>query len=189
MATGTAEDAVRNYLVALNDPGALRDDDRIAELRQELEQTDDPLERVRLRQQLEEAQSPSVDRYEKEFITHARAWAEEHGVGSSALADEGVPDVVLRKAGLRRGPGRTSRRRDGGVKRPRVSADEVRAAIPARGTFTIRDLQERTGGSIATVRNVIKEAEQNGVIESQGTDPDHQGPGRAPTLYKRKGKK
>lgn len=180
---------MRNYLVALNDPGALRDDDRIAELQQALDQTDDPLERVALRQQLEDAQSPSVEHYENEFITHAKAWAEEQGVGASALAEEGVPDSVLRKAGLRRGGGRAAGRRRGPSKRPRVTADEVRAAIPSRGTFTIKDLQERTGGSIATVRNVVKDAEANGQIEAQGTDPDHQGPGRAPTLYKRKGKK
>lgn len=178
---------MRNYLMALSDPGALRDEDRIAELQQQLDQAQDQLERVQLRQQIADAERPSVEHYENEFITHAKAWAEEHGVGASAFAGEGVSDSVLRKAGLRRGGRGTSRGR-GPAKSTRVTAEEVRAAIP-RGTFTIKDLQERTGGSIATVRNVVKEAAKDGLIEAQGTDPDHRGPGRAPTLYKRKGSK
>lgn len=183
MATRNAESAVRNYLVALKDPSSLRDDDRVQELQQQLESSDDQLERVRLRQQIEDAQQPSIEQYENEFVTHAKAWAEEHGVGASAFSEEGVPDAVLRKAGLLRGRGRGQRRRST-ARSSRVSAQDVRAAIP-RGTFTIKDLQERTGGSVATVRNVVKEAEQEGVIAAQGTDPSHRGPGRAPTLYKR----
>lgn len=182
MPTEASESAVRNYLVALKDPTALRDDDRINELQQRLEATDDQLERVQLRQQLHDAERPSIEQFEEEFITHAKAWAEERGVGAAAFAEEGVPDTVLRKAGLR-GRGRAARRR-GAARSPRVSAQDVRAAIP-RGSFTIKGLQERTGGSVATVRNVVKEAEQEGLIEAKGTDPDHQGPGRAPTLYRR----
>lgn len=183
MPTETSESAVRNYLVALKDPAALRDDSRISELQQRLEATDDQLERVQLRQQIQDAERPSIERFEEDFVSHAKAWAEQHGVGASAFSEEGVPEAVLRKAGLARGRGRSTRRR-GTARSPRVSAQDVRAAIP-RGSFTIKTLQERTGGSIATVRNVVKEAEQEGLIAAQGTDPDHQGPGRAPTLYKR----
>lgn len=173
---------MRNYLVALKDPDALLDEDHIGKLQQRLEESDDQLERLRLRQELEDAQRPSVENFENEFITHAKAWADEQGVGASAFAAEGVPDDVLRKAGLLRG-GRGTRRRGPGRAR-RVTAEEVRAAIPA-GPFTIKDLQERSGGSIATVRNVVKEAEETGLIEAQGTDPDHRGPGRSPTVYRR----
>lgn len=185
MASNTAEAAVRNYLVALKDPAGLRDENRIKELRQRLEKSDDQLERVRLRQEIEEAERPSIERYEDDFVTHAKAWAEGQGVGANAFAEEGVPDAVLRRAGLRRGGrGRTTRRR-GGARSTRVNSEAVRDAIPSRGTFTIKDLQERTGASIATVRNVVKDAEANGYIQAQGTDPDHKGPGRAPTLYRR----
>lgn len=183
MPSESSEAAVRDYLVALKDPAAMRDDNLINELQQRLDATDDHLERVRLRQQIQDAERPSIERFEEEFVQHAKAWADEHGVGPSAFADEGVPDTVLRKAGLARGRGRATRRRSAS-RAPRVSAKDVRAAIP-RGAFTIKSLQERTGGSIATVRNVVKEAEQEGLIQPQGTDPDHQGPGRAPTLYKR----
>lgn len=185
MATETAETAVRNYLVALKDPNALLDEDRIADLKQRLEQSGDQLERLRLRQELDDAQRPSVEHFENEFITHAKAWADEQGIGPSAFSAEGVPDGVLRKAGMLRGGRDRSARRRGPGKTQRVTAEEVRAAIP-EGTFTIKDLQERSGGSIATVRNVVKEAEQSGLIAAEGTDPDHRGPGRSPTVYRRK---
>lgn len=183
MPAGTTESAVRNYLVALKDPTAMRDEGRINDLRQRLESTDDQLERVQLRQQIQDAERPSIEHFEEQFVAHAKAWADEHGVTAAAFAEEGVSDAVLRKAGLARGRAQGARRR-GTARAPRVSAQEVRAGIP-RGAFTIKHLQERTGGSIATVRNVVKEAEQQGLIVAQGTDPDHTGPGRAPTLYKR----
>lgn len=185
MVSNTAEEAVRSYLVALKDPAGLRDENRVKELQQRLEKSKDQLERVRLRQEIEEAERPSIERYENEFVTHAKAWAEEQGVGANAFAEEGVSDAVLRRAGLRRGGRGRSGRRRGPGRSTRVSSDTVRGAIPSRGTFTIKDLQERTGGSIATVRNVVKDAEENGLIQAQGTDPDHKGPGRAPTLYRR----
>lgn len=171
----------------LKDPTALRDDNLVAELRQRLEAINDRLERVQLRQRLRDAENPSTERFEDEFVTHAKDWAEAHGVGASAFAEEGVPDAVLRKAGLLRGRGRgrgRSARKSGGTRSPRVRASDVKAAIP-RGTFTTKQLQERTGGSDATVRNVVKEAEQEGLIEPQGSDPDHVGRDRPPALYKR----
>ena len=46
MATKKQDEAVRNYLLALRDPDSLKDEDRIAELRKAIEQTDDELERL-----------------------------------------------------------------------------------------------------------------------------------------------
>jgi hypothetical protein len=187
MASSTAETAVRNYLIALNDPSSLRDETTISELENRIERSEDRLERVRLRQQLRDAQSPSIERYENEFVTHAKSWAEEQGVTAEAFAEEGVPDAVLRRAGLRaprRGAGRRSQTSSGGG-RTRVSADTVREAIPSRGTFTINSLQELTGASVGMIRSVVQDEEKAGTVRRDGTDPDHTGPGRAPTLYRR----
>jgi hypothetical protein len=185
MAATSAEDAVRNYLAALKDPAALRDDDQISTIRAQLESSGDELERLRLRQQLHNAENPRLDTFEDDFVTHARAWAEEQGIEGRAFAEEGVPDGVLRRAGLSSGRrGRRAGRRAGGTTRTRVTADEVRAAIP-RGTFTTKTLQEKSGASPAVVRKVIAEEEQAGHLTNQGPDPDHRGPGRAPTLYKK----
>lgn len=180
-----AEEAVRSYLTALKDPGALRDDGVIKDLEGKLASTDDQLQRVKLRQQLLDAQSPSIERYEDEFVTHAKAWADEQGVSASAFGDEGVPADVLRRAGFKVAGGRRGGRARAGGTRKRVTADEVRAAIP-RGNFTIKMLQERSGASPAVVRKVLNEELSAGNIEEKGTDPDHTGPGRSPVLYKKK---
>ncbi|MDQ3974545.1 MAG: hypothetical protein M3276_09480 [Actinomycetota bacterium] len=188
MATPTAETAVRDYLVALKDPSALIDDGQIKEIEGQLEQSDDELERLQLRQQLMDAQRPPLNRYEEAFVTHAKSWADDNDVGAQAFAAEGVPPAVLRRAGFRVGRGRPAARRGPGrLGRPRtrVRAEEVRAAIP-KGVFTIKDLQERTGASPAVVRRIVQEEVQAKRVVDQGPDPDHQGPGRAPTLYRGK---
>jgi len=193
MADASAETAVRDYLKALSDPSSLRDTDTVDRLRRQLESSDDGVERIRLRQQLMDAESPSVERYEEAFVAHARSWASEHGIGVKAFQEEGVQPAVLRRAGFEvsgGGRGRGSRASSGGGaagggrKRTRVTVAEVRAAIP-NGTFTIKTLQERSGASPAVVRKVVSEEEASGGITKSGTDPDHRGPGRAPTLYRK----
>ena len=187
--TKAQQGAVRNYLISLRDPSALRDDDAIADLRSELDQTDDDVERLKLRQQLLELQNPPLDRYERAFVEHAKAWADDTGVTAAAFVAEGVPTAVLRRAGFRgvtNGGARRTRRTTAraSTERRRVSADEVRAAIPT-GAFTVKDVQEASGASAAVVRRVIGEEVDGGNVTDQGPDPGHTGPGRAPTVYQR----
>ena len=184
MASISADSAVRNYLAALRDPSSLRDEEALTALQERLDASADDIERLQLRQQLLDAQTPSVERYETEFVTHAKAWAEEHGITAQAFEAEGVPGNVLRKAGLAGGGGRGRRTRRTGT-RTRVTVDQVRAAIP-RGAFTIKTLQETSGASPAVVRKVVAEELEAGRIKDHGADPDHRGPGRAPTLYKKR---
>lgn len=187
----TQEAAVRNYLLSVRDPQALRDEAAIAEAKDKLEQSDDELERLQLRQQLLDMETPSLEQYEDAFVEHAKAWADKTGISAAAFLAEGVSRSVLRKAGFRgvgdgrrRGGARaTSTRAERGT-RTRVSADEVRAAIPT-GTFTVKDLQDRSGASAAVVRRVISEEIEAGNITVEGPDPDHTGPGRAPIVYRR----
>lgn len=182
MPNQSAESAVRTYLAALRDPSSLRNEEQLAALQSQLQTSTDDLERLQLRQQLLDLESPSVQQYEDAFITHARAWSEESGVGAKAFEAEGVPAAVLRKAGLSssgRGRGRGRR-----TNRTRVTVDQVRAAIP-RSAFTIKTLQEISGASPAVVRKVVADDVAAGKLKEQGTDPDHRGPGRAPTLYKK----
>jgi hypothetical protein len=193
--TASGETAVRNYLAVLRDPFALRDDDNIEELRRQLDSAEDELQRLQLRQQILDSESPSVERYEDEFVTHAKSWADQHGISSKAFEAEGVPGGVLRKAGFA-GVGRGGRPRGGttggrgrgagaaGRTRSRVTVDEVRAAIP-KGAFTLKRLQELSGASPAVVRKVVQSELASGGITEEGPDPDHRGPGRAPTLHKR----
>lgn len=182
MASKSAETAVRTYLTALKDPSSLRDENALGSLQSKLEKSTDELERVQLRQQIIDLESPSVEKYEEGFVTHAKAWAEEHGVTAQAFEAEGVPASVLRRAGL----APTTRGRRGGRqgRRTRVTVGQVREAIP-RGSFTIKSLQDTSGASPAVVRKVVAEELEAGRLKDLGADPDHRGPGRAPTLYKR----
>ena len=187
--TKTQDAAMRNYLASLRDPAALRDEDAIAELHTKIDRTDDDIERLKLRQQLLELQDPPLERYEAAFVEHAKAWADTTGVTADAFVAEGVPAAVLRRAGFRGvandGPRRTRRTTARATTpRRRVSADEVRAAIPT-GTFTAKDVQQASGASAAVVRRVIGEEVDAGNLTDQGPDPDHTGPGRAPTVYRR----
>jgi hypothetical protein len=188
MPNAAAETAVRDYLRALKDPASLRDEDTINDLNKRLEQSDDALERLRLRQQLLDAEAPSVERLEEGFVTHAKAWADGTAISVNAFQAEGVTPDVLRRAGFpvtgaRRGRGRAPAVPQR-ARRSRVTVEEVRAAIPD-GAFTIKTLQEVSGASPAVVRKVVAEEEAAGHLHSEGTDPDHRGPGRAPVLYRK----
>jgi hypothetical protein len=183
--------AVRDYLVALRDPAALRDDAAIADVRTRLDRSDDGVERVQLRQQLLDLERPAPEQYEDAFVEHSKAWADQAGISGDAFVAEGVPADVLRRAGFSvrtsgRGRGRGRRTAAARVTRTRgrVSADEIRAAIPS-GAFTVKDLQERSGASAAVVRRVIQEQVTAGQLTRHGADPSHTGPGRAPSVYQR----
>lgn len=192
MADTTAERAVREYLSVLRDPTSMRDTDQVETLRRQLDESDDAIERLMLHQQIEDAQNPPKDRYESDFIEHAREWADRNGITAKAFLAEGVDPAVLRRAGFtvagRRGAGaRRGRRATTGsaaTGRSRVSAEEIRAAIP-KGDFTVKALQDRTGASLGAVRKVIAEELAGGTLQNKGTDRSHSGPGRAPTLYGR----
>ncbi|MBW3601952.1 MAG: hypothetical protein KY434_04530 [Actinobacteria bacterium] len=185
----SVETAIRNYLVALKDPAALRDEERITRLQQSLDSSDDQLERLQLQQQILDLSNPSVERFEEEFVTHARAWADKHGISARAFSAEGVPAAVLRKAGFGGvGRGRVARRGTrpaGGRGRTRVRAEDVRAAMPTR-PFTVKQLQETSGASPAVVRRVVREDLEAKALEDAGVEESHAGPGRAPRLYRRR---
>lgn len=184
MTTKTQEAAVRNYLQALKDPESLRDDKTINDLEKRIGSTDDPLERVKLRAQLEQAQRIDPSAYEDGFIAHAKEWADQHGVTAESFKAEGVSDDVLARAGL--DGARRRRRTATGGRRRRVSRDDVRNAIRQHKSFTLPQIQSKTGASRETVRAVIKELLNAGEVETAGTDESHTGRGRAPTAYERK---
>lgn len=192
MPAPAAETALRDHFRALSDPSSLRDDSRIEELQSKLSSSQDGVERLRLRlrQLLLNAVSPSTERYEEGFITHGKAWADESGVTARVFSGEGVSNEVLRRGGFPVGDGprrsRSARQAPSSpvrARRSRVTAEDVRAAIP-EGTFTIKCLQDSSGASPAVVRKVVSEEESAGRLRNEGKDPDR-GPGRAPVLYRR----
>lgn len=183
MPSETQEAAVRNYLQALQDPESLRDENAIDHLQKRLDDTEDPLERVKLRAELERAQQVDPRAYEDGFVTHAKQWAREHGVSATSFRAEGVSHDVLARAGLARA---RPRRLASASNRPRrVSRDEVRNAMRQHKSFTMPQVQLETGASRETVRAVLKELLDAGEVHHAGTDDSHTTRGRAASLYQR----
>lgn len=176
--------AVRQYLQALQDPATLQDEGSIGDLESALSDEDDPLERVRLQARLIRAQSVSPEDYEAGFVDYAKEWASKNDVPAEAFLAEGVTEDVLVKAGLlAKAAAKPSRRRRTPT-RTRVSADDVIDVITSQsGGFTTSQIGDLTGASTATVRKYIQQLLDDGVLVDEGTDPDHEGRGRAPKLY------
>lgn len=178
--TQTRDEPIRRYLQYLSDPSSIIDRDRVADLQAKLDASSDAVERLTLRQQLDEARSGDDTAVRDAFVTHAKAWADDHGVSAGAFQAEGVPRDVLADAGLIAKRGRKTR-----APRSRVTADDVRKALPRKKTerVTVNSLAAKTGASVGTVRAVVKEEVEAGRLREVGSDPDHSGPGRAPILY------
>lgn len=175
------DDAIRQYLNAIQNPDALVDDDKVSKLSEQVENEEDPIKRLKLRTELDKASNVSPEDYEEGFINNAKSWAESNSITADAFIAEGVPESVLARAGM------ISQKRTGTATktRTRVSADDVRETVLATADeFSTSDIAERSGASDATARKVVQELVDSGEVEEVGPDPDHTGRGRAATLYK-----
>lgn len=182
-----AEEAVRQYLLYLEDPSKLRDEEKIKQAEAAVRSATDPIERLKAHAALERAQAVDGSEYREAFIRSARAWADANGVSAAAFQALGVPEQDLRAAGiLGRGRGRTTRARGGqpGPRRGRVTIEDIKRRVPS-GEFTLRQLQEITGASPATIRKAVSEMVDKGEIKELGPDQSHGRRGKAPILYRK----
>lgn len=171
-----AETAVQNYLLALDDPDQLRDEDRLDEIKKKVESATG-LEKLKLLDEQRKLSAVRPNDYVEGFIKHAKTYAEDNDIDPESYALMGVPKTVLAEAGITDEPSSSSRSAG-------VTSDEVALHIKRkRSEFTVQQIEEETGASSSTVRKVIKELEDEGEIGDKGPDPNHQGRGRAPTLY------
>lgn len=176
------DDAVRAYLRWRLDPDSVRPDTTAIDAR--IAEEDDPLERVKLRSERHRLADlgPAL---EADFVTHVRGWAEAHGVTADALLEEGVDRRVLAEAGMLTGTPRVPRRAPT-TRTPRTRREDIAAFVRGlrQGTdLTAASVSNDAGGSPATVRKVLDELVEEGVIVEEGKD--HSGPGRPRTLYRR----
>ncbi len=183
----SSEQAVRAYLTYLSDPTRLVDEDAVAEADRAVATASDPVDRLRAVARRERIAQVDGAALEAAFVAEAKAFADAEDIPVAAFTELGVDPGVLRRAGFDL-PG--SARASGGAsasrasRSPRVSAETVRdVAIGFKELFTVSDLEEATGASVGTVRRVIAELLEIGSIRDIGPDPDHTGPGRAPTRY------
>lgn len=182
------EDAIRRYLTYINNPDELVDQTQIEKLQQKLSESTDPVERIKLRNEIERTKQPPAEELESEFVRVAKPWAEQHGISAEALRAEGVKPAVLRKAGFSIGGGtrkRTAASKRTGRGRQRASKDDVVQHLTAQASgteFTLNHVMEATGASRSTINQVIARLTEEGKVKKVGKG-EHTGPGRAPDLF------
>ena len=183
----TAESAIRNFLLFLDDPRKLIDHELIEQLRGKAQQANDPIERLKIYAELERAEHSDDSRYKLDFILHAKSWAETNNVGPAAFRQLGVKEDVLRSAGLvaddgRRG--RKPRKSETLSVRTSVSAETIKSHVRSlHGQFTLADVQSSVGGSPMTIRKGVQALVTDGTIIRLGAMPDWSGRGRAPIVF------
>jgi len=183
-----AEDAIRRYLDALRQPSSLVDHQRISEIAQALEDADDPLERVRLRQALHHAAEPDFDALAAAFVRAVPDWIREHGDDARPFLMEGVPAGVARQAGLRVAgePARNNRsatRRRRPVRR--LTYQGWLNRVPGE-PFTVRQLGAAADMTSNAARVFITTALASGDLVEVGPAEDGPAqPGRIPMTYQR----
>jgi hypothetical protein len=182
------EEAVRRYLVHLEDPSQLVDQDKIAAAQAAVERAKDPLARLKALADLEHARQPDTGDVENDFVANAKAYADAESIPVAAFREMGVPVDVLARAGFPVRPRRASGTTATGAPRqraPRVSLDTIKAAaVRLPRQFTLNDLAEKAGGgSQGTLRKAVEDLMAEGKVKKVGPIPNYRGRGRAPILY------
>lgn len=188
------ETAVRSYLRWLEDPASAVDERAVARADEALVRASDPIERLHALAARDRARTADADALIEAFVAQAKAWADREDITVAAFQEIGVPADVLTRAGFtvvrRRSTGGARRTRAartaGAVRAPQMPVDTIKSAVlrlPAR--FTLADVaREAGGGSPQTVRKAVDELISAGTVTKLGPDEGHQGPGRAPTVYR-----
>jgi hypothetical protein len=185
------EDAVRLYLLWLDDPNKLRNETEIQNASKAVQDATDPIDKLKALAQLQRVSTIDKQPLREGFVTHAKVWADQAGIPASAFRDLKVPDDVLREAGFglptgrRRGRG-TPASANGRQRAKAVPVENIKAyVLNQKGSFILTDIMGGIGGSQATVRKAIDELIESGQVEKLGPVPDYAGRGRAPIQYNR----
>jgi hypothetical protein len=185
----TAEAAVRQYLLWITAPDSLRDEGRITELQSTIDATSDPIEKLKALSALEDAKSVDGDRIRADFVALARDYVAGEGIRVDAFRTMGVPNDVLRDAGLLGGPPSRSAnssaptRKPGGNRRmPRLNLSDVEANLP-EGDFKLADFASSIDREVATTRNYLMRLLGDGKVIEVGEDAS--GRGKPAKVYRR----
>jgi hypothetical protein len=183
----TAESAIRNYLLFLEDPAKLIDHELIDQLQNKAKAATDPIQRLKAYSELERAKRTNDSAYKLDFILHAKTWAEANNVSAAAFRQLGVKDDVLKSAGLIAQDTRRARKMgtpDTHSGRSSISAETIKSHIRSlHGRFTLADIHAGVGGSPMTVRKGVQELVDDGAITRIGAMPEWSGRGRAPIVF------
>ncbi|HWH35233.1 MAG TPA: hypothetical protein VNT56_07925 [Acidimicrobiales bacterium] len=184
----SAEGAVRLYLMYLEDPTKLVDETAVKKAQDAVNSAKDPLDRLQALAALDRARQADGEQLRKDFVAQASAYAEAQGIPASAFREMGVPADVLAEAGFDGGRRRRrSSSASGRARAPRVPLEDIKAAVSRLSKrFTLAELADAAGGgSPATLRKAVDELISAGKLTKLGPKEDHQGRGRAPTVYQK----
>lgn len=195
-----AEEAIRRYLLWLNDPGSIVDVEAIEEAERVAKQTSDVIEKLKALSRVENMRLGDSRAVKQAFLDHARAWGDEHEISAASWIRLGVPPEVLREAGITadRSAGRPSAgaaaarsssrppaNRTAGTRRESVSINQIVSHVQTMtGPFVLTDIADQVGGSPMTIRKAVDQLVAAGTVERLGSDPQHNGRGRAPIRYR-----
>jgi hypothetical protein len=190
--TTSPEHAVRRYLAWIEDPSTAVDQDAIDAAEAEFAAATDPIAKLHAAAARDRAAAADVAGIEHDFVVHAKAYADAESIPASAFEALGVKPDVLRQAGFEVGAARGRRpsspsaiRSSGAPRAPQVSVATIKSvAVQMPKQFTLGQLADKAGGgSPVTVRKAVDELIAEGRAAKLGPAADHQGPGRAPTVY------
>lgn len=186
----TPEQAVRFYLLFIENPDQLKDQDEIQRATQAVLAANDPIDKLKALSHLEEVAQVHEDPLIKLFIEHAKSWAESNGIPVQAFQELGVPDAVLHEAEFelprpKKAAARRGRTPDNQRQRAKaVPIEDIKAAaLTLSGVFVLTDIEQVAGGSPATIRKAVDTLVLDGLVEKLGPVPNYGGRGRAPIQY------
>ena len=185
--TQAVESRIREYLDSLGKkaPKARKvvDKEAVAAVRDKIRSAVDPIEKLRLYRELEDAKQPKLEaqadptaELEEGFVADAKAWADAQGIPASAFVALKVPRDVLRRAGFTVTGAARSAARATGSRAPRIDLGEVKKAVAdLPKTWTLKDLAERIDRDTATTRNYVKRLVDEKFLTIVGEDNSKQG--------------
>jgi hypothetical protein len=186
------QDAVRRYLAWVEDPDSVVDTAAVRAAEEAFRSATDPIAKLHAAAARERAATADASAIERDFVAHAKSYADAHAIPASAFGALGVGADVLSRAGFaaassRRpasGPGR-ARSTAVGQRAAQVPVSHIKAtALGMPKRFTLAQLADQAGGgSPATVRKAVEELIAEGRAVKLGPARDHRGPGRAPVVY------
>jgi hypothetical protein len=190
--TTSPEEAIRSYLVFLDDPSKLRDEGEVQRRTLAVLEANDPIEKLKALAALEKAAAIDEKALREGFIEHSLEWAAANGISVKAFRELKVPAEVLAAAGFEVTPERSRRSvaasagspGEPGQRRPAVSTTDIKEAVLTFvEPFTLNVVMEKVGGSPMTVRKAVEDLIADGKVERQGPVPGYSGRGRAPIQY------
>jgi hypothetical protein len=192
-----AEQAIRRYLLWLNDPNSIVDVEAIEEAEREAKETVDVIEKLKALSRVEHMRLGDSAAVKRGFLEHAKEWGDRHEISAVSWIRLGVPPDVLREAGItgnratagkspaRSAAPRASSNRTGSARGANVGISQIVAHVQTMtAPFVLTDIADQVGGSPMTIRKAVDQMVADGTVERLGADPRHNGRGRAPIRYR-----